>query len=800
MLRTAFALCFALAVSSLEARAQTASADHRWAGLVFDAFACDVPGVGVKAWTVEDGGRIRFRNPATGQWSFQPVPDQVKDILHRVTFLTSGAQAGLTGWAAGQGGWVLKTLNGGSSWSVLGDRMPSQAEEGVDPWEELYDVHFVNASEGWLCGKHSLWWTENGGSSWSPVIVTDPGPPAWTLDLADYEVYALDVVQRADGSRLGLAVMEPGIVLRSEAPGLPSHPNYKLVSWEVVFDIRDLCQGQSSEQCKQAGSALPLKGCECDVCPPMSEGTLQFEPWDVEISRNEGPGLRLALFNGGVGAQCGMIFGSTDDGDSWTKEWHECLCTGPGCNTQCNGDPLYNDDPLANDLNRHKDVKTQYGLGIYDANNAALSAGYNGQLLVRDPLSGVWKDRSVFSPSIPTTPGSVKYPLSGAEALASIAQLGFVTGMGGHILETVNGGNTYDASKAIGEPHRTKGLYFQSGSVGWQGGQFFRIGKTTNSGIAWPEQSPVADPMLDNCWAIAFDPSGQIGVAVGDPYTDPVTDTSKPKIRYTLNGGQSAWLQNVAIRATSAFLDNSLRDATWTPGGKFWAAGTGGLILHSSDNGKTWMPLLPAGEVEFNLFQIEALAFLDAANGVFVGIRPDPSADGARRGVAYHYREGQPSSWTSIALPSLPPQHKIRGLHDVEWNPADQSMWVVGEMYVSGVRQGIVLRSAWNGVSFGAFVEQVNPQGFPQCLTGEELLSSPVLTEVEVAPATNDVWVGGMCGRVWVLRAGTWTEIQSQTSAHVTDIAFGPAQAASPVGFVNGFGPGQQCVVRIGNN
>ena len=790
-------------VASAPAHPQIPTADHRWAGAVFDAFACNVPGVGVKAWTVEDGGRIRFRNPSTGQWSFQPVPDQVKDTLHRVTFLSTGPQAGLTGWAAGQGGWVLKTTNGGTSWSALGARIPTHASNPVDPFEELYDIHFVNASEGWLGGKHSLWWTENGGSTWTPVVITDPGPPATVLDLADYELYSLDVVQRADGSRLGLAVMEPGIVLRSEAPANPSHPNYKLVSWEVVFDVRDLCQGQTSEQCKSL-SGLVLKNCECDLCPPVLAGAPRFEPWDVEISRNEAVGMKLALFSGGVGFQCGMIFASKDDGDTWGKEWHECQCLGPGCSTQCDSDPLYNDDPQSEDFNRHKDLKTQYGLGIYDADNSAISAGYNGQLLVRDPVHGVWKDRSIFSPSIPTTPGCVKYPLSGVEALAAVTDLGLVTGLGGHILETQNGGNSYDTNKAVGEPHRTKGLYFLNATVGWQGGQFFRIAKTTDAGLHWVEQSPVADESLDQCWAIAFDPNGQIGVAVGDPYTDPATDTARPKIRYTLNGASTPWLENVTVRASAAYLDNSLRDATWTPGGRFWAAGTGGLIVRSADNGKTWISLLPAGEIDFNQFQIEGLAFLDASNGVFVGIRPDPSADGARHGVAYHYRETPPGSWTAIAMPSLPAQEKIRGLYDVEWNAANQSVWAVGDKYVSGVRQGIVLKAVWNGSSFGPFVEQENAQGgFPRCVTGDELAESAVLSEIEIAPVTNDVWVGGMCGRVWVRRAAaaTWIELQSQTSAHVTDISFGQGQSGLPFGFVNGFRTGQlqQCIIRVGN-
>ena len=67
---------------------------------------------------------------------------------------------------------------------------------------------------------------------------------------------------------------------------------------------------------------------------------------------------------------------------------------------------------------------------------------------------------------------------------------------------------------------------------------------------------------------------------------------------------------------------------------------------------------------------------------------------------------------------------------------------------------------------------------------------------------TGDVWVGGKCGRMWVGRAAStnwsqWDPVQSQTSAHVTDISF-TTQSDEPVGYVNAFRFGiNQCIVRV---
>jgi photosystem II stability/assembly factor-like uncharacterized protein len=50
------------------------------------------------------------------------------------------------GWAAGDGGVVLRTLNGGASWSVV--------DAGTDL--DLYEVFFHDADDGWIAGVSGL--------------------------------------------------------------------------------------------------------------------------------------------------------------------------------------------------------------------------------------------------------------------------------------------------------------------------------------------------------------------------------------------------------------------------------------------------------------------------------------------------------------------------------------------------------------------------------------------------------------------------------------------------------------------
>jgi photosystem II stability/assembly factor-like uncharacterized protein len=130
------------------AQAQSGSFEWRWGGQVFDVFTED----GVEAWTVEDGGRIRHRDTA-GNWTFQTVPSTVKDRLHRIFFLP-GPAGQRTGWAVGMGGVVLKTINSGSTWTLV-QQLPAVIS-GSDPHEQLYAVRFLDTDNGWILGLHGI--------------------------------------------------------------------------------------------------------------------------------------------------------------------------------------------------------------------------------------------------------------------------------------------------------------------------------------------------------------------------------------------------------------------------------------------------------------------------------------------------------------------------------------------------------------------------------------------------------------------------------------------------------------------
>lgn len=783
--RISVVLTLLLAFSDL---AMAQNVGHRWGGYVFDPFVRQTATGTFEAWTGEDGGRIRYRHPTTGTWSFQVTPVDVKDTIRRVHFLPLGPNQ-QHGWAVGNGGYVLKTINGGATWSVLTriPRIPSSSG-----WDDLYDVHFLNLTDGWLMGKErQVLATTNGGASWFPVSMLNAGGAIWTPTHTD-EGYAVDIIERNPGApnpgRVGLAISEPGRIFRSVDP--------TLLIWQEVLDLRDVVNHPGSYPC------IPLSGCELASVEP-------FEPWDVEISRH--PTQNLALVAGGRGVGCGFVLSSTNDGLTWCKEFHECTCTGTGCNTTCATNPAYNPP---SGLYRHKVFTTLYGVAIQSNNNAAIATGYNGQQVLRDPATGVWLDRSVFSLVVPTLPGAVKFPLYGASFAgpnASGQTLAVVTGAGGLLRESTDGGNVYAAGlrqtatvpePIVGEPNRIKDAFFRDELVGWHVGQLGRIARSTDGGFNWDEQAPFASALEPTLHAIVFAPGGVFGVAVGDKFTPPGSSTTQPKIRYTTNGGVQSWDENPPISGDPLLIDgrrlNEVDYSGSTPTGRnFWAVGQGGMVLKSQDDGQSWNLIWPVVEADsepfahFELFTANGVSFMNTTTGLIVGERPIPSPGGPNLGAAYQVREvaGQ-HTWTSIALD---PAIVVRRLTDVD--VVGSVAWAVGEKVVNGALEGVVLTSTFTGGSFGTFTEVAPPaSGFVSCDIGDDL-SAWVLSEVEVAPG-GTVWVAGMCGRTWKRVAAAWVEIKSQTDAHVVGMSF-VSTAGGDVGYVGGLRGGQQCIVKV---
>jgi len=89
---------------------------------------------------------------AQGDWKLQnPLP--TNHDLSKVKFINAS-----TGWIAGHGGMILKTLDGGVTWAIR----PSGTTE------DLYGIDFIDANNGWAVGDNgTILKTTDGGFTWT---------------------------------------------------------------------------------------------------------------------------------------------------------------------------------------------------------------------------------------------------------------------------------------------------------------------------------------------------------------------------------------------------------------------------------------------------------------------------------------------------------------------------------------------------------------------------------------------------------------------------------------------------------
>lgn len=112
---------------------------------------------------LSDDGGARYRQA-------EQVP--VDSTLTSVSFVDDKQ-----GWAAGHGGVILHTVDGGKTWQL------QRSDTKVD--QPLFSIWFANASEGWAAGLWSLLLhTRDGGKSWQQVkLPTAPGQQRGDLNL-----------------------------------------------------------------------------------------------------------------------------------------------------------------------------------------------------------------------------------------------------------------------------------------------------------------------------------------------------------------------------------------------------------------------------------------------------------------------------------------------------------------------------------------------------------------------------------------------------------------------------------------
>jgi photosystem II stability/assembly factor-like uncharacterized protein len=116
---------------------------------VYDIAALDAQTAVAVGYGTNGLGLVRRTADGGQTWTLGTLPANTR-ALYGVDFINA-----TTGWACGNLGTVLKTTDGGQTWT----RLPLSADN-------LDDISFADANNGWTLGGYYFYHTTNGGQTW----------------------------------------------------------------------------------------------------------------------------------------------------------------------------------------------------------------------------------------------------------------------------------------------------------------------------------------------------------------------------------------------------------------------------------------------------------------------------------------------------------------------------------------------------------------------------------------------------------------------------------------------------------
>lgn len=530
--------------------------------------------------------------PRISGWNLTAV--SVVDSMH----------AWACGWHDSAAGLVVRTTDGGESWIEQTRTLPLN----------LNDIHFVNASLGWVVGGSSplgqpgyIRHTLDGGQSWATQLITP--------NVVFLSVFFLDSLR-------GWVCGDSGKILATTNGGTDWETQYQGRPTTGLTDIFLFANGIG-----WCGGSFVLKTTNFGM---QWDSVANIRPWQFSFL-NDSVGWA-------VGSESGWRWKTTNGGSDWEYSFApypffyatdvEALSDSLVLATIWDNrvDPPFDFFPitlmnLANTVfpieTRARPplwginfAKTGHGIvvgidnivGSRDSGRTWMNqAGNPRQALydidmVDDSIGWAVGNKELI---LHTTDGGVHWEPQTAAAAEAISCIAAIDGQrafagGSSFMATTNGGATW-LKRSLPEFTIITDISFLDNQVGWATTNQYKVLRTTDGGISWQEQ-PVP---VRTFWAVAFVDT-QYGWCVGE----------SGFVYATTNGG-STWILQVdreVLTLTSvSFVD---REHGWVAGGN--------LVLRTTNGGMNW---LTSDSSYYPYFQYSGVHFVNRDTGWAVGDR-----------------------------------------------------------------------------------------------------------------------------------------------------------------------------------
>ncbi|MFN4110632.1 MAG: WD40/YVTN/BNR-like repeat-containing protein, partial [Ignavibacteria bacterium] len=558
------------------------------------------------------------------------------------------------GWAVGSDGIILKTTDGGNSWT----------QQVSNTTSTLYFIQALDENNLFACGgNRNFLKSTDGGNTWSVNIIDVIPEPTGTIKKIKF--FDLNT-----GYLLLSYSTTVGRIYKTTDGGTTWTQQYANTSNNLNdFDFASPSAGVAVG--KSVGVLLyTTDGATWNQAPTPSLGGFNYTRSDVRGVKmiNASTAVAVGWGSFAAGLQPSIHLKTTDGGANWTymtqteqnrsydnlynvwfKDQNNGLAIGGavrGSVIERTTDGGVNWIPIAAPFG--PTLYGIYGIGdkiwisgsdgliayspdfgntwikltpvpattIYDiqfaGNNGGFAAGYQGTFLKSTNRGQIWTASYIFANNVCPNVNGIYF-------------LNDNTGYAAHsyrlVTKTTDGGNTWFAvlPDSLYTTGHNYGVFFLNENLGWVCGQYGTsngvIHKTTNGGQSWVTYQNVAAKALR---AIAFRDENN-GVVVGSTIT----------AKYSTDGGLT-WQTATVNGMTSG----DIRDVVYLSPTRLIACGTNAL-LKSEDGGVTWnaLPVSVSG-------LLYALTFKDNINGYAVGAS----------GLVYKTTDGG-DTWTQVTDP-----------------------------------------------------------------------------------------------------------------------------------------------------
>ena len=387
-----------------------------------------------------------FNTSLIAQWSWlHPIP-QGNNLL-RMNFINA-----TNGWAAGEKGAIIRTVNGGNDWTI----------QYAGTVNNIQALQFSDINHGWAGAESDLFYTSNSGQFWE-IIYRFPGYTITAMAMQDADTGIIAITDFFNGAKLyrttnsGFNWTQLPVQLSTDIADLEYLPNGNVVAAGSAGTLLHSNNGGLTWTTAAAGTSDDF----IDISAPVNSTVFASTANGIYKSTNGGTAYNSIGSPGSAGGFTlfSIDFANANDGVAGCDQGNLYFTNDGGLSWNYYGTSTY-----------------WLNLNVVEAinSNVFFTGGSGGTILKTNDAGNTWNEQSTRLS---------EYRLNAAEVVNSNTY--FAVGLAGTLLKSTNGGSLWTPVSSGAGGEDLNDIHFANSSIGISVGSNGTIVKTTDGGNTW---------------------------------------------------------------------------------------------------------------------------------------------------------------------------------------------------------------------------------------------------------------------------------------------------------------------------